>query len=107
MEVAESKVQLPSGVTGPFEVYVNGVRQQEGRDFTRRGGRARLRAASSKREGKLGFWRWTSLFLGVAGTYRQNDSVDVVYEVDGKTIGPNGVTHPGGGADRLEGRREE
>jgi len=30
-------------------------------------------------EGKLGFWRWLSLCLGVAGTYRKNDSVDLVY----------------------------
>ena len=35
------------------------------------------------KEGRLGFWRWLSLFLGVAGTYRQNDSVDVVYEAVG------------------------
>jgi len=36
------------------------------------------------KEGKLGFWRWLSLFLGVAGTYRQNDSADVVYDVNGQ-----------------------
>ena len=35
-------------------------------------------------EGRLGFWRWLSLFLGAAGTYRQNDSVDVIYEVNGR-----------------------
>lgn len=36
-----------------------------------------------KKEGKLGFWRW---FLGAwgIGTYRQNDSVDVQYEIDGR-----------------------
>ena len=90
MEVAESKVQLPSGVTGPFEVFVNGVRQQEGRDFTRRGDELAF-AKELKREGKLGFWRWTSLFLGVAGTYRQNDSVDLVYEVDGKKMVRTGL----------------
>jgi hypothetical protein len=26
------------------------------------------------------------MLLGVAGTYRQNDSVDVVYESDGKRL---------------------
>ena len=31
-------------------------------------------------EGKLGFWRWASIVFGVAGTYRQNDVVDVIYE---------------------------
>ena len=90
MEVAESKVQLPAGPIGPFEVYVNGVRQQEGRDFTRRGDEL-VFAKELRREGKLGFWRWTSLFLGVAGTYRQNDSIDLVYEVDGRKIVQSGL----------------
>jgi hypothetical protein len=35
-------------------------------------------------EGRLGFWRWLSLFLGVAGTYRKNDKVDVVFTRDGR-----------------------
>ena len=43
------------------------------------------------REGKLGFWRWLSLFLGVAGTYRQNDSVDVVYDVNGRRVVATGL----------------
>ena len=66
------------------------MRQQEGSDFTRRGDEL-VFAEQLKREGKLGFWRWTSLFLGVAGTYRQNDSVDLVYEVDGKKIVRTGL----------------
>jgi hypothetical protein len=28
--------------------------------------------------------RWLSLFLGIAGTYRQNDSVDLVYQAAGR-----------------------
>ena len=46
---------------------------------------------SMKKEGKLGFWRWMSLFLGIAGTYRQNDSVDVVYDVDGRRVVATGL----------------
>jgi hypothetical protein len=84
MEVAEeSRVLLPSHVTDAFEVFVNGVRQREGVDFVRRDGKLVFRRRLTH-EGRLGFWRWLSLFFGVAGTYRQNDSVDVVYEVDGK-----------------------
>jgi hypothetical protein len=79
----ETRVQLPPGATGAIEVFVNGVRQREGVDFDRREGELVFRRTLA-REGRLGFWRWTSLFLGVAGTYRQNDSVDVVYEVDGR-----------------------
>ena len=90
MEVAESKVQLPSGLIGPFEVYVNGVRQQEGREFTRQGDQL-VFARELKREGKLGFWRWTSIVFGVAGTYRQNDVVDVIYDSagGGRTVASN------------------
>jgi hypothetical protein len=79
----ESRVQLPARLTGPFEVYVNGVRQREGVDFTRRGDELVFRRRLAG-EGRLGFWRWLSLFLGVAGTYRQNDSVDLVYEANGR-----------------------
>ena len=49
-------------------------------------GRSLLFTRELKQEGQLGFWRWTSIFLGVAGTYRQNDSVDVVYEANGRRV---------------------
>jgi len=80
-----TRVQLPAGVGDSFEVFVNGVVQQPGRDF-RREGRELVFNRSLAREGRLGFWRWLSLFLGVAGTYRQNDSVDVVYKSGGRRI---------------------
>ena len=69
----------PEGI----EVYVNGVRQQEGREFRRDAGRL-LFDRPLAREGRLGFWRWASMFLGIAGTYRQNDTVDVIYERGGR-----------------------
>jgi hypothetical protein len=91
MRVApESRVRLPAHVAGPFEVYVNGVRQEEGRDYRREGGELRFRRSLAK-EGRLGFWRWLSLFLGIAGTYRQNDSVDVVYELGGRRLVATGL----------------
>ena len=78
-------MQLPDGVGESFEVFVNGVVQQPGRDFRREGDEL-VFDRQLAREGRLGFWRWLSLFLGVAGTYRQNDSVDVVYQHDGRRI---------------------
>jgi hypothetical protein len=78
-----SRVILPPAVGASFEVYVNGVRQEEGVDFTREGG-VLVFARALKQEGRLGPMRWLSLFLGVAGTYRQNDSVDVVYTAGGR-----------------------
>jgi len=86
MNVSErTRVELPTGVGDSFEVFVNGVVQQPGRDFRREGGELVFDRPLA-REGRLGFWRWLSLFLGVAGTYRQNDSVDVVYQRDGRRI---------------------
>jgi hypothetical protein len=79
----ETRVQLPAGLIGHYEVFLNGVRQQEGKDF-RRVGDELVFERPLAHEGRLGFWRWLSLFLGVAGTYRQNDSVDVVYEAGGR-----------------------
>ena len=78
-----SRVQLPPEVTEPYEVVLNGVPQQAGRDF-RIEGRTLLFERPLAKEGRLGFWRWLSLLLGVAGTYRQNDSVDLVYQAGGR-----------------------
>ena len=85
-----SRVTIPHGVTEPYEVFLNGVPQQAGRDF-RIEGRALVFERSLAREGRLGFWRWLSLFLGVAGTYRQNDSVDIVYQSGGRRTVASGL----------------
>jgi hypothetical protein len=78
-----TRVELPTGLGDDFEVYLNGVRQQPGKDFRREGNELVFERRLA-REGRLGFWRWLSLFLGVAGTYRQNDSVDVIYQAGGR-----------------------
>jgi hypothetical protein len=77
-------VRLPPGVTEPFQVYVNGVPQQQGTDFERRGKRLLFHRPLAK-EGKLGFWRWFMGAWGI-GTYRKDDQVDVAYELDGRPI---------------------
>ena len=82
---AGSRVDLPPGVTGGFEVFVNGVPQERGRDYHVQG-RTLVFERPLAEEGRLGFWRWTSIFFGVAGTYRRNDSVDVVYEANGRRV---------------------
>jgi hypothetical protein len=63
-------------------VYVNGVRQELGVDY-KLVDRRLVFQRELKKEGKLGFWRW---FLGAwgVGTYRQNDSVDVSFDRDGR-----------------------
>ena len=78
-----SQIELPPNIEGTFEVFVNGVPQQRGVDFEQRGQTLVFRRELSH-EGKLGFWRWVSLFFGVAGTYRKNDSVDIVFTRNGR-----------------------
>ena len=54
-------------------------------------GRTLVFTRSLAQEGKLGALRWTSMFLGVAGTYRKHDTVDVVYERDGRRVVATGL----------------
>jgi len=82
---AEARVEIPPHVTGDIEVFLNGVPQVEGRDY-RRDGRTLVFDRPLAREGRLGAIRWLSMLAGVAGTYRQNDSVDVVYDSGGKRL---------------------
>ena len=77
-------------MTAPFEVYLNGVPQQLGRDY-RIDGRTLVFERRLAEEGRLGFWRWLSLFLGIAGTYRQNDTVDVIYDAGGRRAVATGL----------------
>jgi hypothetical protein len=78
-------VRLPADVTRPFEVFVNGVPQAEGDDYEVMGG-VLLFDRELRTEGRLGLWRWAAIIVGVAGTYRQNDSVDVAYTVNGRRV---------------------
>ena len=75
--MAKSTVRLPREVRDPYEVYLNGVRQELGVDFSVRGGA--LVFEKDLRKDKISGWRWLLGAWGV-GTYRQNDSVDVRYE---------------------------
>jgi hypothetical protein len=75
--MVKSRVRLPREVRGPYQVYLNGVPQQLGRDFSIRDGA--LVFEQELRKDKISKWRWLLGAWGV-GTYRQNDSVDVRYE---------------------------
>ena len=87
-----TRVELPPEVVGEIEVYVNGVRQREGVDYRVEPGGLVFERSLSK-EGRLGPIRWLSMFLGVAGTYRKNDAVDVVYAAGGRRTVASGLPH--------------
>jgi hypothetical protein len=75
--MARSVVPLPREVRSPFQVYVNGVPQHLGDDYTVEGGALVFPRALKK--DRISKWRWFVGAWGV-GTYRQDDSVDVRYE---------------------------
>lgn len=77
-------VKLPADAQPPYNVFVNGVPQSEGSDYTVQKGHL-VFAKPLAKEGRLGFWRWLAMFLSIAGTYRRNDSVDVQYTQQGVT----------------------
>jgi hypothetical protein len=82
--VAErSRVDLPPHVPDEFDVFVGGVRQTRGVDYEVEG-RSLVFPRAIEQEGRLGFWRWASMWLGVAGTYRKHETVDLVYELGGR-----------------------
>ncbi len=83
------RVPLPSGVSRPFQVFVNGVPQEEGADYEVVGRELHFRRPLEKE--RLGLGRWTAIFLGLFGSYGRNDSVDVQYRVRGRETVATGL----------------
>jgi hypothetical protein len=81
--MAGSKAKLPPGVRAPFDVYVNGVPQELGRDFRVQAGELVFERELVQQ--KLGVRAWLLGFWGI-GTYKRNDEVDVRYELDGQPM---------------------
>ncbi|HZI91600.1 MAG TPA: hypothetical protein VFD31_08235 [Thermoleophilaceae bacterium] len=92
------RVTLPRGAERPFRVFVNGIPQEEGRDYKVRG-RELLFDRPLEKE-RLNLWRWVAIFLALFGTYGKNDSVDVQYQLSGRTTVATGleITPPRGDA---------
>jgi len=78
-----SIVRLPPGVRPPFDVYLNGVPQHEGVDYQVNGDM--LRFPRRLVRDKVSGWRWLIGAFGI-GTYRQDDSIDIRYERDGRSL---------------------
>jgi hypothetical protein len=75
---AGRRVKLPDDAKPPYTVFVNGVRQQEGTDYTARGNQI-LFSRPIVKEGKVSGVRWMAMLLGLFGTYRKHEVVDVEY----------------------------
>jgi hypothetical protein len=78
------RVRLPRGAEPPYAVFVNGVRQSEGSDY-RVQGREITFTRPIVKEGKVSGVRWLAMLLGLFGTYRKHEVVDVEYRLRGGT----------------------
>ena len=89
-------VRLPQGAERPISVFVNGVEQNEGEDFEIDGENIVFTREILKEE--VGIGRWLAMFLGLFGTYRKHETVDVQFTRDDRldlasdlpVVGPNG-----------------
>lgn len=83
------RVPLPRGAEPPYRVFVNGVPQQEGKDYDVVGSELRFPRPLEKE--RLGLGRWTAMFFGLFGSYGRNDQVDVQYTLAGRQVHATGL----------------
>lgn len=80
---AGRRVRLPEGAEAPIRVHINGVAQVEGVDFEIHGNEILFARPIVKETVTTG--RWMAMYLGLWGTYRKNETVDVEFRRNGKT----------------------
>ena len=80
---AGNRIKLPAGAEPPFVVFINGVQQSEDVDYHVRAGEIVFTRPIIKE--KVGAGRWLAMYLGLFGTYRKNETVDLQFARDGKT----------------------
>lgn len=79
---AGERVRLPRGAEPPFTVFINGIEQSEGADYRVDGGEVVFGRPIVKE--KVGAGRWLAMYLGLFGTYRKNETIDLQFTRDGK-----------------------
>ena len=80
---AGERVRIPADSEAPIKVFINGIEQREGTDYRIEGNEIVFSRPIVKE--KVGTGRWLAMYLGLFGTYRKNENVDVEYRRAGKT----------------------
>ena len=80
---AGRRIKLPAGAEAPYTVFVNGIEQHEGEDYDIRAGEIVFTRQLVKE--KVGTGRWLAMYLGLFGTYRKNETIDLQFQRGGKT----------------------
>ncbi|HEV7481479.1 MAG TPA: hypothetical protein VGO13_00065 [Solirubrobacterales bacterium] len=79
---AGERVKIPAGAKAPFTVFINGVEQSEGVDYAVSGGEIVFTRPIVKE--KMTTSRWLAMYLGLFGTYRKDETIDLQFTRNGK-----------------------
>jgi hypothetical protein len=79
---AGERVKVPGGAEPPFTVFINGIEQSEGEDYSVAAGEIVFTRPIVKE--KMGTGRWLAMYLGLFGTYRKDETVDLQFQREGK-----------------------
>lgn len=78
---AGRRVRLPRGAGPPIRVFINGIEQTEDGDYEVSGDQVVFSRPIIKETLTPG--RWAAMYLGLFGTYRKHETVDVEYRLGG------------------------
>jgi hypothetical protein len=78
---AGERVRLPAGAEPPFTVFINGVEQGK-ESYRIEAGEIVFDRPIVKE--KIGTGRWLAMYLGLFGTYRKNETIDLQFMKGGK-----------------------
>lgn len=78
---AGERVKLPAGAAPPYTVFINGIEQSPD-SYRIEGGEIHFGRPIVKE--KMGTSRWLAMYLGLWGTYRKNETIDLQFTRDGK-----------------------
>ncbi len=79
---AGERVRLPRGAEPPFTVFINGIEQTPGSDYDVEADEIVFRRPIVKEQMNTG--RWLAMYLGLFGTYRKDEKVDLQFSRGGK-----------------------
>jgi hypothetical protein len=79
---AGRRLRLPPEAEAPYTVFINGIEQREGADYEVRAGEIVFNRQIVKE--KVGTGRWLAMYLGLFGTYRKNETIDLQFHRGGR-----------------------
>jgi hypothetical protein len=92
LPAAETVVEIPPGIDVDFnfDVYVNGILQEYDTDYYL-DGRTLVFPRRLAPEIKMTKFQFVRAALGIAGTYKKHDNIDITYERDGRKLVATGL----------------